>query len=544
MSEAFEVSAATARQFPESLVARFVFGRALYDQDAIEPARKEFDAVLAAQPWYGPALYYAIKTRVEEGDLTAAVALHSQVRECVSDLTFLPSLAAALLPETPRSESDMNRARESYEAAVRSLADVNGEIRESGVIDLPTNFIAAYQGHASRPFQEIIAQFYARVCPELSYRAPPQPGAERHRIRVGFVSNHLYNHTVGKLTRGFVAEFDRARFEVMVFTMRAAEDEIGRFIAERSDAFVILPRDLAEARATIAAAAPDVVFYPDIGMEPFTYFLAFSRLAPVQCVGWGHPITTGIATVDYFISSREFEPDGAVAQNQYTEKLVQLSPPSVYLYPPRFSERESKLDLSFASARTIYACVQAHIKMHPDFDRLLFDILRSDPRGIALFIESTPRLTAILRARFQRGAFDLAHRIHFIPRLGQNEFLDLLNRCHVLLDTIHFSGGISSAEAFSLGKAVVTWPHPFLMPGRITYGCYRQLGVEACVARDFDDYVAKAVRLGTDAPYRAEVEAAIRAGRDRLFGQATVVRELESFFEDAVVRARINRSMS
>ncbi len=38
----------------------------------------------------------------------------------------------------------------------------------------------------------------------------------------------------------------------------------------------------------------DILFYPDLGMTPLTYFLAFARLAPVQCVSWGHPVTTGI----------------------------------------------------------------------------------------------------------------------------------------------------------------------------------------------------------------------------------------------------------
>ena len=44
-----------------------------------------------------------------------------------------------------------------------------------------------------------------------------------------------------------------------------------------------------------------VLFYPDIGMEPFTYFLSFSRLAPVQAVTHGHPCTTGVPEIDYFV---------------------------------------------------------------------------------------------------------------------------------------------------------------------------------------------------------------------------------------------------
>ena len=61
------------------------------------------------------------------------------------------------------------------------------------------------------------------------------------------------------------------------------------------------------------------MFYADLGMDIRTYFLAFARLAPVQCVTWGHPDTTGIPNMDYFISSDLIEADGA--EKHYSETL-------------------------------------------------------------------------------------------------------------------------------------------------------------------------------------------------------------------------------
>ena len=72
----------------------------------------------------------------------------------------------------------------------------------------------------------------------------------------------------------------------------------------------------------VAATELDVLFYADIGMDPTTYFLAFSRLAPVQCVTWGHPVTTGIPNIDDYLSSDVFEAPGAEAH--YTERLIRL----------------------------------------------------------------------------------------------------------------------------------------------------------------------------------------------------------------------------
>src|SRR5262249_60344859 len=67
---------------------------------------------------------------------------------------------------------------------------------------------------------------------------------------------------------------------------------------------------------------PDVVVYPEIGMDLNTIYLASQRLAPLQAAMWGHPHTTGLPTIDWFISGAAFEP--ADAQEHYTERLVCL----------------------------------------------------------------------------------------------------------------------------------------------------------------------------------------------------------------------------
>ena len=43
--------------------------------------------------------------------------------------------------------------------------------------------------------------------------------------------------------------------------------------------------------------------YTKVGLDPVAYFLSFARLAPVQMVWWGHPDTSGVPSLDYFVSS-------------------------------------------------------------------------------------------------------------------------------------------------------------------------------------------------------------------------------------------------
>jgi predicted O-linked N-acetylglucosamine transferase (SPINDLY family) len=62
---------------------------------------------------------------------------------------------------------------------------------------------------------------------------------------------------------------------------------------------------------------------------------------------------------------------------------------------------------------------------------------------------------------------------------------------------------------------------------------YRAMGMAQCIARDADDYVEIALRLGTDAAHRQAVRAEILGRNAVLFENARVVRELERFFREA-----------
>ena len=91
-------------------------------------------------------------------------------------------------------------------------------------------------------------------------------------------------------------------------------------------------------RKPIADLSLDVLFWQDIGMDPLSYLLAFARLSPVQLTSFGHPDTTGIPNMDYFLSSSFYEMPGAA--DDYSEQLVLLEGAGTlsYYYPPAVPE--------------------------------------------------------------------------------------------------------------------------------------------------------------------------------------------------------------
>ena len=181
--------------------------------------------------------------------------------------------------------------------------------------------------------------------------------------------------------------------------------------------------DLKDARSRIAEEDLDVLFFTDIGMEPISYALAFSRLASVQCATWGHPVTTGIETIDYFVSSELLEV--AEADDHYSKRLVRLKTLPIY-YPrpalPVPSRGRERFHLP--ATGNIYGCPQSLFKLHPEFDNLLGEILRRDGQGTLVLLQGMHRSwDEILSQRFATTIPDVIDRVRILPVLSQDDFL-------------------------------------------------------------------------------------------------------------------------
>ena len=248
-----------------------------------------------------------------------------------------------------------------------------------------------------------------------------------------------------------------------------------------ADRVVELPVELAGARRLIAAERLDALYYADIGMSALTYFLAFARLAPLQCLTWGHPDTTGIPNLDRFLSCDAMEPEGA--ERHYSETLVRLPGPTIHYARPALPARlKPRSAFGLPDDAHLYVCPQSLFKIHPDFDRALVELLRRDRQGLVVLLSGRDRnLDDLLRRRLARVGPEVVGRIRFLRQMPLPDFLSLVTVSDVMLDPLHYSGGNTSLEAFALGTPIVTWPGEF-MRGRHTHGFYKLMDLDDCVA--------------------------------------------------------------
>lgn len=444
---------------------------------------------------------------------------------------------ATLLPVIAQSSDDIIRWRKNFAAEVDVLMAhpgfVEDPLREVGTC----NFNLAYQQECNRELQEKIANLHLACAPLLHYTAPhcvTRVRASDRRIRVGFISKFMYEHSIGKTTRGLVAHIDREKFQVAaLFIPPFVDDQVSRFIKDHADQHVVLSGNLQEAYEQIAKLELDVLFYQDIGMDAQSYYLAFARLAPVQCVSFGHPDTTGIPNMDYWVSSENFELPRA--EKHYSEELFLLRDLGTlaYYYKPVLTQPvKQRSHFGIGDEKNIYICPQSLFKLHPDFDFIIAGILRGDEDGELILIEEgrTKVWGELLRKRFETTLPDVSRRIRFLQGLKHADFLNLLAVSDVMLDTIYFNGMNSSLEGLAVGTPIVTMP-THMQRGRHTFGMYKRMGVFDCIAESPQDYINLALRLGRDKDLRDLVSRKISNANSVLYEDINVAREFGRFFE-------------
>lgn len=510
--------------------ARHAAGDTRGAEDAFVSATRH--APQAVEPYTNLA-----RLREEASDFEAAMAWYKRALECgVEPATLLRFALACPVFAVDAADIAAHRARilDNLARLVGHLGALGDPATEVGT----PSFYFAYHGANDR---ELMAAIDAVT--RKAWQAPALPAVLRgaHRPRVAVVSAYLHAHTIGRLYAPLLEALPCDDFELDVVAVGAREDAVARRIAAAADRYLAVAPDHRAARQALAGLDADVVFFPDVGMDPVTTWLAAERFAPVQCAGWGHPVTTGRASMDYFLSSTLLEPEDAA--KHYTESLVNLPAwPVTYEDPGMPSPRPSRTSFGFAADERIYLCPQSLFKLHPDFDAYLGAILAADGDGRVILIESRAAWRDRLEQRFTAHLGPLARRIEFVPAQDPVGFKALLAAADVVLDTIHFSGGYTSFETIWAEVPFVTERGAF-MRGRVTAGLADLLGLPEAIARGAVDYASRAVEFAHAGPRRARFVDALRERKYGLLELApSVVPAYRAFFGQALAEAATRRA--
>lgn len=442
-------------------------------------------------------------------------------------------------------EADIERRRAAYAADLSELdrrvaaADPAALAAAAVEVGMAKPFFLSYQGRDDTELQRT----YGRIVSAMTAAAFPAPavlaGPPDGRIRVGFATSYYTLHSVSKLFRGWIERLDRRRFEVIGYQFSADRDPTRDAIAAAADLWRSGEAGAGAWRKAIEDDRPHALIYLEIGMNTVAVQLAAQRLAPVQAMAWGHPVTSGFATVDAFLSAALMEPEDG--DRHYVERLVRLPGLSICYAPlPAEGGRLTRADLGLRSDAVVYVCCQSLFKYRPGDDDLLVALAAAVPAAQFLFIgDPGAPATAVFRDRlaaaFAGAGLDFARQVAIVRPVAPDLFPSLLHCGDVYLDSVGWSGGNTTLEAIACGLPPVTLPTG-LMRGRHTAGILAAMGLTDFVAPTRDAYVARAAALA-DPALRARTRARIAAARPRLWNDERPVRALEDWLEQAVGEA-------
>jgi predicted O-linked N-acetylglucosamine transferase (SPINDLY family) len=451
-------------------------------------------------------------------------------------------LRALSLPAIYRDDAEINAAREHFAAGLESL-HAGLQLDSPLVIHEAVHAAASvapfhlhYQPRDNTALQcrfgDLLARVMQAAAPELAQPCEWTPRAHGGRVRVGIVASHLMQHTMSRYFTRLIEGLDAERFEVRIWH-GGRDDDNTRRIAAKVAAFVSTQADALTLAHEVRAARLDVLVYPEIGMDPKHQALAALRLAPVQCALYGHPATSGSASVDYFLSGAELEP--ADADAQYRERLVRLPGIGTQPLPPPEPGDGAWFD-EFAGGAPLVLCLQNFIKLIPAFDATLARIAAESGTRIGFFTRNPP-LMRVFRARieaaFAARGIDPARHLVFLPVRKHADYLAGIARAPLVLDSPWFSGGGTSLDAFRVGTPVLAWEGS-MARGRQTAAMLRMMQLPELIATDENDYIAKSMALLRNAAQRDRLREVIRMRQARLFDDDAAVHAFADFLASAI----------
>ncbi len=529
---------------PRSAGALFNRGTALDALNRDAEALASYDQAIAIDPGVAETHYrrgFALQALNRHAEALASIERALSLNPDYADARW--SLAMFQIPPVYAAGADPGRYRAAFAKELDRLDRWLDSSRIASACSAVGNqqpFYLAYQEENNRDLLQRYGNLCARIMAAWLERqsfAPPGRRGAGGPIRVGVVSRHFQYHSVwSAIVKGWFQRLDGARFALYGFHLGPSGDQETRFAQSRATHFEQGRRGLRQWVEAILGQQLDVLIYPELGMDPMTVKLASLRLAPVQVTTWGHPETSGLPTMDYFLSAEDLEPTGA--QAGYVERLVTLPHLGCFYQPGQVIARAPDLPgLGLDPNAPILLCPGMPFKYAPQHDRVLTEIARRLGRcQLVFFAYQTRNLSDQLRQRlglaFAGAGLDSGRFVTFIPWQNREAFYGLLARADLFLDTIGFSGFNTAMQAIECGLPIVTREGRFLR-GRLASGILRRMGLPELVAGAEDEYIRLAVKLGQDAHYRAQTRERIAASRHLLFEDIASIRALEDFLTTA-----------
>jgi predicted O-linked N-acetylglucosamine transferase (SPINDLY family) len=403
---------------------------------------------------------------------------------------------------------------------------------ESGVgATLP--FYLAYQNGQNKKIFEIYGDICSEVMKEWQYKNKVDSVKiiENKKIKLGIVGAHFKNHSVWHaITKGLITKLNKTIFSIFIFDLGMDSDSETNIAKSNADKYYNDQGELNEWYKCIVESGCDVLIYPEIGMHQLTYQLACLRISDIQLCFWGHPETTGLKTIDYYISAELFETNDS--SNNYVEQLIKLPNLGTYLFKEfNLSEYEIYRDIDSLEIPVI-VCAGMLYKYQPMYDWIFTELVKKIGQVKILFFSQNNDWKEIfftrLKVHFDKEGLNIHNYISILTFQEKNVFSSILQKSTLLLDSIGFSGFNTALIAIENNMPIVSLKNNSLK-GNLANGILSRIELNELIAKDFDEFFNIILKLAKDKTYKNNIQSKIRDNKIKLYADSKVIYELENF---------------
>ncbi len=433
------------------------------------------------------------------GDADGALALlEALIREAPTpDVLGVAAMAALGVGDAASAMDAVRRAE---------AAGAGPETFQTAIALLTTNYVDDLSPEQAAAMH---VRWAERAFPPSDVAAPrvvrTAPGS---KLRVGYVSPDLREHSVARFVEPVLAAHDRSRIEITCYSttskaLDATTERIRALDLAFRDVRGLSPREIA---ACIEADGIDVLVDLDGWMSEQRLEVFRLRPAPVQATYLGYPSTTGLAEMTWRITDADADPNGN--ERLYSERLLRL-PRCAWAFrsqAPRRDGEPAARPFTFGSFNNLCKVTATTLDL---WARILERVPGSRLLLKAHQLEHA-RARDRIRHTLERLGVDSA-RLDLRPhRPSHEEHLATYDEIDVALDTYPYNGTTTTCEALFAGVPVVTLGGAAPASG-VGRSLLRAAGLAELVTSAPEAYVDAAASLASPAPSSRAARDALRA---------------------------------
>ena len=354
---------------------------------------------------------------------------------------------------------------------------------------------------------------------------------KKDKIRIGYISGDFRQHVMQYFIWPFLAGYDANAFDVYVYSLGKADQYTAFF-----QTLVTKWRDLASYEQDTVRIAREIhedevdILFDLAGHTGNTGLAALAwKPAPVQLSGLGYMATTGLRSVDYFVTDRYCDPAGSGSEALYVEKLLRLT--SQFCYNGYTNLPASTGTPARGRGHIQFASFNQYQKFYDPMLRAWQEIMERVPQSRLLLKNNAYARPGVVQSayeRLQRLGFDMS-RVQF--ECATKDYMWRYLDVDIALDTFPWPGGGTTCDALYMGVPVVSY-YTERHSTRFTYSLLANIGLSDLASTSLSDYVETAVALAGNLDL---LDALHRELRDRMkvspvMDQERYIREMEECY--------------